>query len=200
MKKLIVLIIIIWSAFQMEARVMGQFGAGLELNGRQSFSNAYLSHDSDLKTGASFYGEALMGEPIGPGNLLFGGGLEYQIPRELKDLNWDSHKRKFSSLPIYLTGKYVLTSVLLSPELIVRAGYDIPIKHDNYNNPDISNLDVEGGLYWAMGAGIGFKPLVLQLMFKSSQSSFSWKDDLDLLNLKTTSTNSQLSIQLGVRL
>ena len=95
----------------MEARVMGQFGAGLELNGRQSFSNAYLSHDSDLKTGASFYGEALMGEPIGPGNLLFGGGLEYQIPRELKDLNWDSHKRKFSSLPIYLTGKYVRSEV-----------------------------------------------------------------------------------------
>ena len=195
MKRLILLIIIIWSALLLEARVMGQFGIGLDLNGKQSFSNALFSHDSDVKAGASFYGEALMSERIGPGNLFFGGGLEYQMPRELDKLSEDLRTRKISSLPTYLTGKYVLTSVLLSPELIVRAGYDIPITQDNFQY-----TDVNGGLYWAMGAGIGFKPLVLQLMYKSSQNSFSWKENIDLPNLEATSTNSQLSIQLGVRL
>jgi hypothetical protein len=195
MKKLTLLIIIILSALLLQARVMGQFGIGLDLNGKQSFSNALFSHDSDVKTGASLYGEALMSQSIVLGDLLFGGGLEYQLPRELDKVNEDLRTRKISSLPMYLTGKFVLNSVILSPELIVRAGYDIPITQDNFKY-----TDVNGGLYWAMGAGIGFKPLVLQLMYKSSQNSFSWKEDIDLPNLKATSTNSQLSIQLGIRL
>lgn len=199
MKKSIILIIFIWCAFLLNAKVIGQFGLGLELNGKQSFSNAAFSYDSDVKTGLSFYAEGLLGEKIGPGDILFGAGFEYQLPRELKELNADLHERKFSSLPIYLTGKYVLNDVLLSPELIVQMGYNIPISHNNYKYSGINNVEVDGGLYWAMGAGIGFRPLVLQLMYKSSQSSFSWVD-LDLRNLKTTSTNSQISLQLGVRL
>lgn len=200
MKKLILLIIIIWSALLLEARVMGQFGIGLDLNGRQSFSNAAFSRDTDVKTGASLYAEVLSSENIGPGDLIFGMGLEYQIPRELKDLNWDSHTRKFSSMPIYLTGKYALLPVLLSPEMIVQAGYNLPITTDNYEDSVVNDVKVSGGFYWGMGLGVGFKPFVLQAMYKSTQNTFSWKRDVDAANLKTTSTNSQLSLQLGVRL
>ena len=202
MKKLLILIIIVWSALLLEARVKGQFGIGLDLNGRQSFSNAAFSHDSDVKTGASLYAEVLSAENIGPGDLLFGLGLEYQIPRELKDLSWDSHTRKFSSLPIYLTGKYALMPILLSPEAIIQAGYNLPISNNNYEHSSeiVNNVKVSGGFYWGLGLGVGFKPFVLQAMYKSSESTFSWKRDVDLPNLKTTSTNSQLSIQLGVRL
>ncbi len=199
MKKLIILTIIIWSVVLLEARVMGQFGVGLDLNGKQTFSNAALSRDSETNTGVSFYAEVLSSEAVGPGAMLFGLGLELQIPRELKNPNLDSQVRKFSYLPVYLTGKYVLTPILLSPEMIVQAGYNLPAYNDNYAHSVVNNLKVSGGFYWGMGLGIGFKPFVLQAMYKSSQNTFSWKD-INTQNLETTSTNSQLSLQLGLRL
>lgn len=199
MKKLIILTIIIWSVVLLEARVMGQFGVGLDLNGKQTFSNAALSRDSETNTGVSFYAEVLSSEVVGPGAMLFGLGLELQIPRELKNPNLDSQVRKFSYLPVYLTGKYVLTPILLSPEMIVQAGYNLPAYNDNYAHSVVNNLKVSGGFYWGMGLGIGFKPFVLQAMYKSSQNTFSWKD-INTQNLETTSTNSQLSLQLGLRL
>lgn len=199
MKKLII-VIIIWAAFQLEARMMVQFGVGLDVNGKQSFSNAALSHDSDVETGASLYGEVLSSHKLGSGNLLTGLGLEYQIPRELKDLNIDSHKRKFSYLPIYLTGKYVFLPLSISPEAILQAGYNFPVYTDNYESSATDNLKVSGGFYWGIGLGVDIRPLVIQLMYKSSKSTFKWDDDVDAENLKTTSTNSQISLQLGLRL
>lgn len=199
MKKLIILIIIIWAALQIEARVMVQFGVGLDVNGKQTFSNAVLSHDSDVKTGASFYGEVLSSHKLGPGDMLVGLGLEYQIPRELKNLNYDLHKRKFSYLPIYLTAKYVFFPLSVSPEVIAQAGYNLPISTDNYEYSIINNLKVSGGYYWGLGLGVDIKPLVIQVMYKSSESTFSW-DGIDIDNLKATSTNSHISLQLGLRL
>ncbi|MCB5261185.1 MAG: hypothetical protein LHW64_02645 [Candidatus Cloacimonetes bacterium] len=199
MKKLILLTIILWAAFQMEARVMVQFGAGLDLNGKQSFSNAAFSEDSDVETGASLYAEVLSSDQVGLGKLLLGLGLEYQIPRELEDLSLDSHTRKFSYLPVYITGKYVLLPILLSPEIIAQAGYNLPMSNDNYTHSAVNNLEVSGGFYWGLGAGISFKPFVIQAMYKSSKSTYDW-EDVDFENLKTTSTNSQISLQLGIRL
>lgn len=199
MKKFIVLIIVIWATQYAQARLMVQFGAGLDVNGKQTFSNDEFSHDSDVRNGASFYAEILSADKLGPGDLLFGLGLEYQIPRELKDLNFDSHTRKFSYLPIYLSGKYVLLPLTISPELILQGGYNLPVYTDNYEYSAIDNLKVSGGYYWGIGLGMDIKPLVIQAMYKSSKSKFSW-DDLDFENLKATSTNSQISLQLGIRL
>lgn len=198
MKKLLIFTIIICSALLLEARVTGQFGLGLDLNGKQSFSNVALSRDSKVNTGVSLYAEVLSAERVGPGDMLFGLGLEFQVPRELKSKNLDLNTRKFSYLPIYLTGKYVLTPILLSPEVIVQAGYNLPAYSDNYAHSAVNNLKVSGGFYWGMGFGVGFKPIVLQAMYKSSQNTFSWKD-IDAQNLETSSTNSQLSLQLGLR-
>jgi hypothetical protein len=178
---------------------MGQLGISLDVNGKQSFSSEIFSHDSDVKTGASLYGEILSSVKAGPGDLLYGLGLEYQIPRELKDLNYDSHKRQFSYLPIYLTGKYVFLPISISPEVILQAGYNLPVVNDNYDGSTVNNLKVSGGFYWGMGAGVDIKPFVMQLMYKSGKSTFTW-DNIDFHTYNTTSTNSQLSLQLGIRL
>ncbi|MDD2227871.1 MAG: hypothetical protein PHY48_00490 [Candidatus Cloacimonetes bacterium] len=197
MKKLLVLVLIVWCALQLRAEMMGQFGVGIDVNGKQSFSNALFSTDSDVKNGASLYGEILSSEELGSGDMIFGLGLEYQIPRELKDLNYDSHKRQFSYLPIYLTGKYVFLQSSISPEIIAQAGYNLPISNNNYEYSAINNLKVSGGFYWGMGAGVYFKPLVVQVMYKSGKSTFTWNN---IESLETTSTNTQLSLQLGIRL
>ncbi len=199
MLRFIMITIICWFALQLGAKTMGQFGIGLDLNGKQSFSNATLGSDSDVKTGVSLYGEILTSGNVGPGALLYGLGLEYQVPRALKNLSPDEHKREFSFLPIYVTAKYVFLPISISPEVIVQAGYNLPITHKNYDTSDTNGMKVSGGFYWGMGAGIDIKPFVLQVMYKSIQSNFKW-NDIDSENLTSTNTNSQLSIQLGIRL
>lgn len=199
MNKLIIIMIICLCALQLNARTMGQLGVGLDLNGKQSFSNATLGSDSDVKTGVSLYGEVLDSDKVGPGNLIYGLGIEYQLPRELKNLSPDAHKREFSFLPIYATIKYVLLPIIISPEVIVQGGYNLPVTHKNYDTAETNGMKVSGGFYWGMGAGIDFKPFVFQVMYKSSQSNFKW-NDIDSENLESTNTNSQLSLQLGIRL
>ncbi|MDD3102833.1 MAG: hypothetical protein PHY24_01295 [Candidatus Cloacimonetes bacterium] len=66
MKKLIIVIFIIWAAFQLEARMMVQLGVGVDVNGKQSFSNAALSQDSDVETGASLYGDYYLRKSLAP--------------------------------------------------------------------------------------------------------------------------------------
>jgi hypothetical protein len=178
---------------------MIQAGVGLDLNGQQTFSNSTLGEDGDVNTGVSLYGELLSGTRVATGNLLFGMGVEYQLPREMKDLSPTAHSRQFSFLPIYATLKYVILPLPISPEVIVQGGYNFLVNHKNFEFDNSHKISANGGFYWAAGAGVDFKPFVVQLMYKSNQSSFKWTD-VNFGELKSTNVNSQLSLQLGIRL
>ena len=199
MNKLIIIILICWAAGQIFANPMLQFGVGLDVNGKQTFSNDALGNDTDVETGASLYAELLSSQKALTGSMLFGMGLEYQIPRELKGLNVDAHKRQYSFMPVYLTLKYIILPVPISPEILVQAGYNLPVTHKNYDTNTTEGLKVSGGLYWGMGVGLDIKPIVLQVLYQSSQSNFKW-NDIDSENLKSTNTNSQISLQIGIRI
>lgn len=199
MKKLMFILVVGLLAFQVHADTMIQAGVGLDLNGQQTFSNPDLGKDDDVNTGVSLYGELLSSTNIVAGDLIFGVGLEYQIPREMKDLSPEEHNRQFSFLPIYTTLKYVILPLPISPEVILQGGYNFLVNHKNFEFDSTHALKANGGFYWAAGAGVDFQPFVIQLMYKSNQSTFKWTD-VNLGELKSNNVNSQLSLQLGIRL
>ena len=199
MKRLTIILVLCVFTVLLSARPMLQFGLGLDVNGKQTFSNSTLGNDSDVKPGASLYAELLSSKKAFTGDMLFGLGMEYQLPRELKNLNPDLHKREFSFLPVYFTLKYVILPIQITPEVLVQAGYNLPITHKNYDTNATDGLKVSGGFYWGMGAGVDIKPFILQAMYQSTQTNFKW-NDIDSKNLKSTNTNSQISIQVGMRI
>lgn len=199
MKQFMFILVVACLFIPLQATVLFQAGLGIDVNGKQTFSNDNLGSDSDVNTGVSLYGEVLSGSPMAMGELMFGVGMEYQVPRELKNLNPDLHKRQFSYLPIYATLKYVVLPTSLSPELILQGGYNFLVNHKNFEYSDTQGFSANGGFYWAAGVGMDFKPFIVQLMYKSNKSEFEW-DDVDLGQMQTNSVNTQLSLQLGIRL
>ena len=199
MKRLMFLLAVGCLALQLHATTKVQLGAGLDLNGKQTFSNSTLGEDGDVNTGVSLYGEILSSSKFASGDMLFGIGVEYQLPREMKNLSPTLHSRQFAFLPIYATLKYSMLPGTISPELIVQGGYNFLVNEKNFDFDATHAVTANGGFYWAGGAGINFKPFIMQIMYKSNQSSFNWSD-VDLGELHSNNVNSQLSLQLGVRL
>jgi len=201
MNKLMFFLALVCVSVQLQAKTMVQLGAGLDLLGHQTFSNSSLGSDSGVNTGVSLYGELLSSGKFFTGNMLFGIGMEYQLPRELKDLSPDLHRRQFSYLPLYITLKYVVLPVGISPEVLLQGGYNVLVNQKNFDYSQTDGFSANGGFYWAIGGGVDFKPFVLQLLYKSSHSSFEWDDvSTSVQHLESNNVYSQLSLQLGVRL
>ncbi|MDD4309003.1 MAG: hypothetical protein PHO32_01350 [Candidatus Cloacimonetes bacterium] len=199
MKRLIFLLAAGCLSLQLHATIKVQLGAGLDLNGKQTFSNSALGEDGDVNTGVSLYGELLSSSKLVIGDMMYGIGMEYQLPREMKNLSPTQHSRQFAFLPIYATLKYSILPLTISPEVIVQGGYNFLVNEKNFEFDTTHALTANGGFYWAAGAGVNFKPFVVQIMYKSNQSSFKWSD-VNLGELHSNNVNSQLSLQLGVRL
>ncbi|GEM_PF-2176375 len=201
MKKLMFILAVAFLAVQLQAKLMVQLGAGIDLAGKQTFSNETFGSDSDVNTGVSLFGELLSAGEFLTGEMLFGLGMEYQVPRELKNLSPDAHKRQYSYLPVYATLKYVLLPVGITPEAQVQFGYNFLVSEKNFELDASNNFTANGGFYWAMGAGVDFKPFLVQLLYKSMQSSFEWNDvSASVQGMESNNVQSQLSLQVGVRL
>ncbi|MDZ4183184.1 MAG: hypothetical protein U1B83_09925, partial [Candidatus Cloacimonadaceae bacterium] len=147
MKRITFILVIALLFIQLQATVKFQLGAGVDLNGHHTFSNDTLGEDSDVNPGISIYGEVLSSRPLAIGDLMFGLGMEYQIPRELKLLSPAQHRRRYSYLPIYATVKYVLLPTAITPEAIVQGGYNFLVNHKNFEVDDSYNLSANGGFY-----------------------------------------------------
>lgn len=201
MNKLLIILGIVCLSVQLQAKMNVQFGAGIDLFGKQTFSNSSLGSDSAVNTGVSLYGELLSAGKFITGDMLLGVGMEYQLPRELKDLSPDLHKRQYSYLPIYATIKYVVLPIGISPEVLLQAGYNVLVSQKNFEYSQTEGFSANGGFYWAIGGGVDFKPFVLQLLYKSTNSSYEWDDIGDSVeHMESNNVNSQLSLQLGIRL
>jgi hypothetical protein len=196
MKKLVLITLALCLAVSVFAKINLQAGVGLDLFGKESFSNAVLGEDSEANPGLSVYAELLVAKTYSIGRSRMGIGAELQLPRKLEDFGTAEHRRQVTNLPAYATFKYVLLPTDIAPEIIGQVGYNFLLSHKNYevdNNP----VNATGGLYWGAGIGLDYETVVLQLMYKSHKTEFKW-EDVSLQELRSTNTHSQLSIQLGI--
>ncbi len=196
MKKLLFIALVLCLASGAMAKINLQAGVGLDLFGKESFSNALLGEDSEANPGLSIYAELLSAKVYSLGRSRMGIGAELQLPRKLEDFGTAEHRRQVTNLPAYATFKYVILPTDIAPEIIGQVGYNFLLSHKNYevnNNP----VNATGGLYWGAGLGLDYETVVLQLMYKSHRTEFKW-EDVSLQELRSTNTHSQLSVQLGI--
>jgi len=196
MKKLLILSMLLALAASAFAGIKLQAGLGLDLFGKESFSNATLGDDADVNTGLSMYAELLVAKTYSIGRSRMGIGAELQLPRKLEDFGTAEHRRQVTNLPAYATFKYVILPTDIAPEIIGQVGYNFLLSQKNYelnNNP----VNATGGLYWGAGIGLDYETVVLQLMYKSHETEFEWTD-INLQEMRSENTHSQLSIQFGI--
>lgn len=196
MKKLLLVGLAMFLAVSAFAGIKLQAGAGLDLFGRESFSNVALGEDSEVNSGLSVYAELLIPNTMSYGRYRIGIGGELQLPRKLEDFGTEEHRRQVTNLPAYGTLRYVLLPSDIAPEIIGQIGYNFLLSHDNYV-VGTSPVSATGGVYWGAGIGLDYETVVLQLMYKSHSSEFKWQD-ISLQEMRSTNTYSQLSVQLGI--
>ena len=171
----------------LNARLGGDLGAsytGHELNGVD-----LLNEDTD-----GFGGElALEGYKSITDNFDLGLGLAYQFHADRKTQEvseagntGEISGAEYNSLPIYLTAKYNFNlNSEIKPYLKANLGYsfnfgesDLEAKGTGVNAGDDekTSIDVENGLYWAVGGGVEYKNFTLDLMYAVTKAETEVKD------------------------
>ncbi|UUV19701.1 porin family protein [Fusobacteria bacterium ZRK30] len=179
----------------LNARFGGDLGAsytGHELNGVD-----LLNEDTD-----GFGGElALEGYKSITDNFDLGLGLAYQFHADRKTQEvseagntGEISGAEYNSLPIYLTAKYNFNlNSEIKPYLKANLGYsfnfgesDLEAKETGVSAGDNekTSIDVENGLYWAVGGGVEYKNFTVDLMYavtkaEATANDFYGKEDND---------------------
>jgi hypothetical protein len=88
----------------------------------------------------------------------------------------------------------------ITPEIILHAGYNLPITDENYSTNPATEVTVKGSLYYAAGIGVVLKPLplVFSIIYKSGKSTYTFKD-VDLDSVHFTSADNELDLTGGIR-
>ncbi|MFH1930930.1 MAG: hypothetical protein ABIN18_04985 [Pseudomonadota bacterium] len=149
MKKMTLLVIL--SAFVVlftmnDTFAGGTFKLGIDLSGDHEVSGYGLSGTEDVETGFS-----LTGELFGKISNIFdiGGGITVQIPRSQEDFEGD-----FYFIPLYALIRARIETEKVTPYFIGQLGYNLFEGDSDYKGSGIYKADLEGGLYWGLGAGI----------------------------------------------
>jgi hypothetical protein len=169
--------------FGMGADVGGKHKVKVSINGSSSGSSTY-----DVAIGFSPYAE-IMGQS---GNLLYGIGAEYQVPRNVT-FN-DGSESTMNFIPVYGVARIKLSSGSgYNPELIAQGGLNLFAASEEYKG----DADLKGGMYWGLGAGLVVDKLVLQLIYKVNTGTI----EQDYLGdtIKADVTNSQFNLSGGIR-
>lgn len=131
-------------------------------------------------------------------NIDLGLGVAYQVHAQRKHFNYESNVDtsgvQYSSIPVYVTGKYnFFLNSEARPYLKANLGYSFnfdssDLETKNTVNDDIekTSIDVKGGLYWGIGAGIEYKDYTIELIYainKCKVSGSKKRADYDRLSL-----------------
>jgi hypothetical protein len=124
----------------------GTVKLGIDLAGDHEVSGYGLSGSTDVETGFS-----LTGELFGKVSDIFdiGGGLTLQIPRSQEDFQGD-----FYFIPLYGMIRARIETETVTPYFIGQLGYNFFGGDSDYKGSGIYEADLEGGLYYGIGAGI----------------------------------------------
>jgi hypothetical protein len=124
----------------------GTVKLGIDLAGDHEVSGYGLSGSDDVETGFS-----LTGELFGKVSNIFdiGGGVTIQIPRSQEDFAGD-----FYFIPLYGMIRARIETETVTPYFIGQLGYNFFDGDSDYKGYGILEADLEGGLYYGLGAGI----------------------------------------------
>jgi hypothetical protein len=156
MKRYLFILIMLITSVTLIAVTKTQINFGIDWFGTHSID----SFDFDSGPGISPSFEVMSQKSEGA---LIGIGLEYQIGRGFIDSGFDDARYGF--VPIYLVGKIPLgESETIRPEFILNGGFDFMTGNTAYSG----GVDLNGGLYGAIGLGINYHTgFNLQLMYRS---------------------------------
>lgn len=121
-------------------------------------------------------------------NFDLGLGIAYQVHADRKDKNVDKTAGlvktggiEYNSIPVYLIAKYNFNlNSEVKPYLKANLGYSFNIKAsdakvDVADYPLNYKMDVEDGLYWALGGGMEYKNFTLDLMYAVTKAESKLK-------------------------
>jgi len=123
------------------------FKLGFDTSGDHEVSvlGVTASEDVEDSISASFEGVGFINDNVG-----IGGGVTYQFPR-----SQDRFKGDFYFIPVYGLIKIRSASKKAAPYGIGQIGYNIIFEGDNdYKGTGIYAADLDGGLYYGIGAGV----------------------------------------------
>ncbi len=136
-------------------------------------------------------------------NLKLGGGIGFSSLNRLQDLD-DNSFLKLGHIPIYMTARYEIP-LENGPQfyLIGKIGYSFLLANiESIDNIDIDNIDLKGGLYYEIGAGLTFR----EIFFVESTFSANWGSLTNNSSMRSTSARtvevktSAINLGFGVNL
>lgn len=189
--------LLVFGVMALNAQMKSQIGLGLDLGGNQKYElDGGGESDWDVKMGISVFAELL--NPINQ-QFAIGGGVEYQLPRQLDgDFYGDP---KFNFVPIYAIAHYNFSlTPKQTPFGVVHVGYNLYMGNDDYSG----DIDLKGGLYYALGGGYIHNNLVFKAMYKVNTGSYEiegyvydgWDEYYDTFDVDVT--NTQFNISVGM--
>ncbi|WP_163468968.1 outer membrane beta-barrel protein [Fusobacterium sp. IOR10] len=105
-------------------------------------------------------------------NFETGVGIAYQNNADRKNINSGIKGASYDSMPIYVTAKYKFNvDSLYVPYVKVNLGYSF-----NFNEKDLTNslgkssINIDDGLYWAIGGGVEYNNFLVELMYGVTKS------------------------------
>lgn len=168
-----------------------QIGVGLDFAGDHKMESKWNGNTSEDSWDTSMGIDVSIEYLLQNNNLMYGIGAEYQLQREV---DFPSGEGKMGFIPVYGVLRYqVPVQANITPELIANVGYNIFTADDDYKG----GADLSGGLYWGIGAGVGIKNLIFQLMYKTNYGSI--EQEVFGSTFKGDITNSQINLTAGMR-
>lgn len=159
---------------------------GYDIGGKHDVSLVGISGSEDVENSVSVGGEIYIPQK----NYEWGLGVEYQIPREQKNI-----EGSFSFIPIYSVGRFFLQKQNSEENrgfiLFTRVGYNLFNGEKEYKG----SASLDGGIYYAGGIGfVANNKLSFNVIYEVLNGTF------DILNYKGDIDYSKFSICLGYRL
>lgn len=139
-------------------------------------------------------------------NFELGVGIAYQAhgkPKSEKGKYDLGDELGYSSIPLYLTGKYnFMTLSPLTPYIKTNLGYSYNSSSNDTEvfstSSDISDIDVKHGLYYGLGAGIEYNDFIMELMYQVNEA----KGEVKFNNSKAVKDNldyKRVTLSLGYK-
>lgn len=189
MKKLFLLVLIVLSTVSFaESDFYINPKVGVDII--SGYKRTYDDNGKTLLNGNTkgFGGEvAIEGYKILNENIHLGLGVAYQVHADRKHFaytsNVDTSGVQYSSIPVYATGKYnFLLNSEVTPYLKANLGYsfnfdssDLEAKNTINDQIEKTEIEVDSGLYWGIGAGIEYKNYTMELMYSINECKSSVK-------------------------
>lgn len=152
------------------------FKGTYEILGHAEYKEDRNLSDSDMKNGFSLsleLGRAII-EKLG-----IGVGATYQFPRAVDESG--ERDAKFNFVPLYGLVKLWTNSIGLFPFGMLQLGYNFFLGNDEFKTiggERAEELDLGGGMYWALGGGIIFPGgFEIELLYTVNNGSISGSEN-----------------------